>query len=373
MTLSPFPFEFDEYDMPMNVRPIPPDIVPEVTSQYVAEIALKREILAGDYTYYAQAQPGTQAVQWETIEYLLPLMAARYPAHFTLEREGEAWTWSNHLLDSVTRFRLGETETLPPFPGEDPGGPPVQIARLPNWVAPGPPEQSITVEGPEPGQHSAPNTVFRTQGETTRPLTWLALQMQEDLLLMDGRQASTPMVAGNLCFGASWCLDDKIGESFLDIHYPIPQFAERIARAADLMIKRLKAGRPTGRMNWTIASTERLNLALKVYHEWLPSRRGITIQNAGERCYVRLERQTFSRLPVSGAILFTIHTTRTPVVEVVADPGRLRRSASVVKGMPRVTREYKGMTLFADALIDYLEARCREVDNLPATTAHRGR
>ncbi len=101
--------------------------------------------------------------------------------------------------------------------------------------------------------------------------------------------------------------------------------------------------------------------------------RDLTIQNAGERCYVRLERQTFSRLPQTGAILFTIHTTRTLVADVVADPDRLRRLTNVVKGMPQVTREYKGMTLFADALIDYLEACCREVDSLPATTAHRAR
>lgn len=57
----------------------------------------------------------------------------------------------------------------------------------------------------------------------------------------------------------------------------------------------------------------------------------------------------------------------------MAEPDRLRRLTNVVKGMPRVTREYKAMTLFADALIDYLEARCREVDSLPATTAHRAR
>ena len=185
-------------------------------------------------------------------------------------------------------------------------------------------------------------------------------QVQEDLILMAEREESdTVCVGGHLCFAASWCLDDKIGQNFLRIHEDIPQFLERIGRPADLMMRRLKAGRPTGRLNWTISSTDRLNLAPAVSHEWVQTRRGITADNAGDRCFLRIERQTFSRLPKTRGILFTIRTYRNPVAEVVADPERLRRFTAVVKGIPRPTREYKGMASFADALIDYLEACCR--------------
>ena len=72
--------------------------------------------------------------------------------------------------------------------------------------------------------------------------------------------------------------------------------------------------------------------------------------------------------PKTRGILFTIRTYRNPVSEVVADPDRLRRFTAVVKGIPRATREYKGMASFADALIDYLESRCRKQSGAPAST-----
>src|SRR6185312_8299011 len=111
--------------------------------------------------------------------------------------------------------------------------------------------------------------------------------------------------------------------------------------------------------------------APRLIYQALKTRRGITGVNAGERCFLRLEWQTLSRLPTTNGILFTIHTSIRPLVQVIDDPERLRRLAAVVKGIPRPTREYKGMAGYYDALVDYLEARCREAAGLPATTAGR--
>ena len=315
--LKYFPFDRDEYDMPMNARAGVGALVEVDEAEYVRELALKDDVLASDYRYYFQCPAEAEPLAWETIELLLPDMAQHHPEQFGLGIAGDRWTWTNRLLGTVTEFTLGDARTLP----------------LP-------------------------------------PLDWLARQVQEDLILMaetpDGQD--TVCVGGHLCFAASWCLDDKMGQSFLRIHEDIPQFLERIGRPAHLMMQRLKPGRPTGRLNWTVSSTDRLNLAPAVNHEWVTTRRGITPENAGERCWLRIERQTFSRLPKTRGILFTIRTYRNLVSEVVADPERLRRFTAVVKGVPRATREYKGMASFADALVDYLESRCRAQAGAPPST-----
>ena len=312
-----FPFEHDEYDMPMNARAGVGPLIEVDEGEYAKELALKDQILASDYRYYFQCPPAPEPLAWEAIALLLMDMAQHSPQHFALETEGDRWTWTNHLLGTTTVFTLGDGDTLP----------------LP-------------------------------------PLDWMGRQVQEDLILMaetaDG--GDTVCVGGHLCFGASWCLDDKMGQNFLRIHEDIPQFLERIGRPANLMMQRLKAGRPTGRLNWTVSGTDRLNLAPAVAHEWVPSRRGITAGNAGERCFLRIERQVFARLPETRGILFTIRTYINPVSEVVAEPDRLRRFTAVVKGVPRATREYKGMASFADALVDYLESRCRQEGGAPAST-----
>jgi hypothetical protein len=55
-----------------------------------------------------------------------------------------------------------------------------------------------------------------------------------------------------------------------------------------------------------------------------------------EMMVLRTERQTFRRLPKTGAILFTIRTYTTPVVKLVQEPGVPARLASAVRSWPEV-------------------------------------
>lgn len=304
-----FPLESDEYAMTMGTRAVPVDTLIEVDpALYRDELALKDEILASDYRYHFQAPPATDALQWETIELLLPVMARQHPQHFALATDGARWTWTNHLLGTQTAFTLGDAATLP----------------LP-------------------------------------PLDWVGRQVQEDLILMaeDGA-AGTPLIAGHLCFAAGWCLDDMMGRSFLAIHGRVPLFADRIGRSADLLMQRIKPGHPSGRVNWSLSTDPELDHSPRRYSKWRQVAAGsITAENAGERCYLRLERQTLSRLPRTRAVLFTIHTYRAPIGAVIAEdaPHRARRLAAVLRTMPPEMRQYKGMTPYIDHLLAYLDAQ----------------
>jgi dimethylamine monooxygenase subunit A len=314
--LRHFPFDHDEYDMPMNARAGVESLIEIDEGEYLKELALKDEILESDYSYYYKCDPQYSALAWESVEVVLLDMAANYPQFFSLSRQGSYRTWTNSILGTTTEFTYGLDSTLP----------------LP-------------------------------------PLDWLGRQVQEDLILMaELSDGDTEFAAGHLCFAAGWCLEDKMRQRFLRVHEDVPQFLERIGRPADLMMRRLKPGRPTARFNWTIGSINRLNLAKKLAHEWVSSRVGITAENAGDRCFLRVERQTFSRLPTTRGILFTIHTYINSVAEVVEDLARLNRFTTVIKGIPRATIEYKGMAGYADELINYLEAKQRKSAGLPPTT-----
>ncbi len=302
-----FPFEHDEYAMRMDARAGIHPLIEVDRDCYLAEMGLKAEILASDYRYYFQCPPDAEVMAWEAIALLLPDMDCHHPEDFELTIRGDRWLWNNRLLGETTEFTLYDAETLP----------------LP-------------------------------------PLDWIGRQVQEDLILMaELPEGETVCAAGQLCFAASWCLDDKIGKSFLDIHNEVPEFRERIGQSSDLMMRRLKPGRPTGRFNWSVAGTPQLNMAPVEALKWRHTRQGITAENAGARCLLRVERQTLSRLPQTRGSLFTIHTYLTPIAEVAADPDRLRRFTSVLKGVPPATIAYKGMSDYYEALLGYLEARSR--------------
>ncbi len=299
-------FDAATYDLRMDTRALAPDCLIDVDAgEYAAELAEKDAILASDYDYYYCVAPGTEAIVWETVGLLLPNMAAYYPQHFALVTDGDCWTWTNHLHGTVTAFTFGEDGSLP----------------LP-------------------------------------PLDWLGRQVQEDLCLLDGNAAGSPLVAGHLCFGAGWCLPDKMGQSFLAIHAPVPLFAERIGRPADLLIQRLKPGRPTARVNWSLPMTGELNCAPATAPHWKRDRAGLTAANAGERVWLRSEWQTLTRLRRTNAVLFTIRTMRASLAEAITTAEDARALAHLVRTMPAETRGYKGLRgEDVEAIAGWLEKR----------------
>jgi hypothetical protein len=90
-------------------------------------------------------------------------------------------------------------------------------------------------------------------------------------------------------------------------------------------------------------------------------RAAVTAENAGARLFVRVERQTFSRLPRTRAVLFTIHTYLAPLAAVLTDRDRLERFSGVLRTLPPPLRDYKGITPLADRLLAYLERRRGEL------------
>ncbi|MBN1206502.1 MAG: DUF3445 domain-containing protein [Myxococcaceae bacterium] len=300
-----FPFDEDTYALKLGVQALRAGecLIEIDEAHYRNELALKESLLTADPRARFQAEPGTAPLQWEAVTTVLPKMAEQHPRHFELRVEGARWRWRNHLLGTETRFTPGEPGSLP---------------------------------------HA--------------PLDWLGRQVQEDLLLTDGTREGMPLVAGQLCFPSAWCLDDKLGRSMSEVHAPVPRFNEQLGASTLRLMERLKPERTVSRINWAITVTDRLDLEPRTLPEWRHLFSGITARNAGERCFLRLERQTLTLLPSTGAVLFTLHTYRAPVATQVEAPERRRRLASVLRTVPPDTRQYKRLAPFLEPLMAWLEA-----------------
>lgn len=307
-----FPFEQDTYAMALGVRALRTgETLIEIDAlHYEAELALKDALLREDFRARFQALPGTGPLQWEVLRLLLTRMAEQSPGHFT-RREGEdgRWHWRNGLLGAEATFHPGDADSLP-----------------------------------------------------LAPLDWVGRQVQEDLLVLDGTRQGFPLVAGQLCFPSGWCLDEKLGRPLLEVHAPVPRFAEQVGAATLRLMDGLKPGRTVTRCNWALTVTDRLCMEPRSRGEWLHLFEGLTPQNAGERCFLRLERQTLSRLPESGAILFTIHTYLAPVAGEVPTPERRHRLAQVLRTVPDDMSGYKRLGPLREPLLAWLEAPCASKD-----------
>lgn len=307
-----FPFG-QQFNDKMGTAPLTGgDRLVEVDELYQQELALKRQLLTELPAYYYQALPGYEAAQWEVLELILQNLVRFAPDQFALHQEGDRWRWTNRLLREETVFTFGDTATLP-----------------------------------------------------YDPLDWVGRQVQEDLTILS--VPDSRLVAGQLCFANDWSLDEKIGLPFWQIHAPIVPIVEPMMQAAQKLMERLPPGRSIWRANWSLKVSDQLdrsNRHTSALNQLLTDRLPtLTSATIGEQLYVRIERQTLTRLPRSGAILFGIHTYQNRLAREAAVPERAQRMAQVLSTAPPAMLAYKGITAFLPALLTYLH-RQASVDTI---------
>jgi len=193
--------------------------------------------------------------------------------------------------------------------------------------------------------------VLRLAGET---LAEMGRTVAEDLLILraDGGQE---LIAGHLYFANGWCLDEKLGKPLLDVHAPVPGYAQTLGQPTRNLLERLKPGRPVGRLNWSVKPTDRLDLSSR-WSGWLRERCAeVTAENAGERCFLRVERQTLTALPESGCVLFGLHTYQQALGTLSVEHQALVKG--VLETAPTEMLEYKGIAPFVEAAVAMLGGR----------------
>jgi hypothetical protein len=80
----------------------------------------------------------------------------------------------------------------------------------------------------------------------------------------------------------------------------------------------------------------------------------VTPDNVGEKVHLRVELQSFWRLPRSNAIVFPIRCYLISMGELVTVPKWGRRLHRVLATLPDELADYKGLTRYRQTTIDWL-------------------
>lgn len=186
---------------------------------------------------------------------------------------------------------------------------------------------------------------------TAAPLNLAGRLVQEDLCLMRPSPEGYVLAAASVCFPSHWSLPEKLGRTLAGIHQPIPRY-HGIERPVNRFFEHLQPDKPVWRMNWGIVDSPELFLAQKRPHEAvLPT---INAANAGERLWLRVERQTLRRLEQSGDILFTIRTYVHPLRILESNLAMAGNLAAAIKQMPSDVQSYKNLLPIREAVLNYL-------------------
>lgn len=131
------------------------------------------------------------------------------------------------------------------------------------------------------------------------PLLEAASNIQEDLCILQKQGDHHVLTAAVMCFPSSWDVRQKIGRSIASIHGPVPEFSD-VSHTVERMLSAITVEQCLGRANFLIYTDPEL-------HQ--PRGEGVSkpIDPIAPR-YIRVERQTFRRLPETLAVVFAVHT-----------------------------------------------------------------
>lgn len=182
------------------------------------------------------------------------------------------------------------------------------------------------------------------------PLLQAAMLVQEDLVIMRKSESGWRLVAGSVCFPSSWSLQEKIGKPLHDVHAPVPGFNKgtRNASMIERIFDNLQVGMPVERFNWSIYNDDAL------YHD---DRSGEQTSGGTEH-FLRVERQTLTKLPKSGDILFTIRIYVDPFDALLKREDKSEIAKGFIKLLGMMNAEeldYKGLDEGRDILISRLQ------------------
>jgi hypothetical protein len=151
--------------------------------------------------------------------------------------------------------------------------------------------------------------VIRPDGVTVTidldaPLRTAARLVQEDLCLMQAQGDEPVLTGAALCFPANWTLSEKIGRPMTRIHEPVQEYDADVVRRVQRLFDAIRPGQILWRANFNVWDHARL---------FSPKRETDPRAPTPARRYLRSERQTLRRLPMTGAVAFAIHTFIVPM------------------------------------------------------------
>jgi len=265
-----------------------------IDPEFVPEHNIRLHLLAKDRSNVVECLPPSEEACHEVLDLAVSFLLSRYPQHFS-----KCYTWKGLMIHNHIT-----SETFP-------------IGR-----------------------------------QNQRPLETAALLAMEDMniLIKDPSTGDYLLQASATLFPAGWKLQERIGTSLANLHAPVPGWSSKLGAHVNRYFDHLSPRTAMERTNLFIQTNPNL---------FWNAPEGDTCERAADvtlgEITVRRERQTFTRLPKSNAVLFTVRTYMTPLVELGDD--ELSALRGQIAGWEDEMKVYKAHHLWGEKLQQWCEEK----------------
>jgi dimethylamine monooxygenase subunit A len=206
-----------------------------------------------------------------------------------------------------------------------------------------------------------------SSNQTVEPLLQLSKLIEEDFMLIEEVDGRSCITAASNVYSSSGRLVASVGRAVAWAHEPVPRLTDTLGRRIDQIIGSIHAATPCERFNWQITPLSSIFFPRDNPHaENAAAMHGIyeslraNPAAVGDMLWIRVERQTLSRLPDSGAVAFSLHTFSDPLSSIQSDLQSVRAVLALLRGYSVERLKYSEMDIIREPLIAWFESIARQ-------------
>ena len=193
------------------------------------------------------------------------------------------------------------------------------------------------------------------------PLRQLSDIIEEDFMLLQELDGAMRITASSNAYSSSGRLVSAVGQTVDWAHIPVPTLTNKLGARIGRVLSSVHEDTPCERFNWQVTP-----MATLFFPHDDPHRANANAMHAvrdtlcrepdraGELLFIRVERQTLSRLPAARAVAFSLHTYSDPLSVLEADPQGARSMLRLLEGYSESRWQYSEMDIVREPLLDYL-------------------
>ena len=201
--------------------------------------------------------------------------------------------------------------------------------------------------------------------DSVEPLLQLSYLIEEDFMLLDEAGGAPRITAASNAYSSSGRLVTSVGNNIEWAHEPVPGLTQRLGTKINRVIGSVHTTTPCERFNWQLTPmgsvffppTDPHGANAAAMHAVLAELRNDPAR-AGELLWIRVERQTLSRLPDANAVAFSLHTYSDPLSSIRSDLESVQAILALLEDYSEERWKYSEMNIIREPLIAWLEASC---------------
>jgi hypothetical protein len=195
------------------------------------------------------------------------------------------------------------------------------------------------------------------------PLLQLSNLIEEDFMLIQEVDGAACITAASNAYSSSGRLVASVGRDVEWAHRPVPDLTLKLGPRINRVLDSVHAATPCERFNWQLTPMSTIFFPHDDPHAAnAAAMHGIceslreNPQRAGDLLWIRVERQTLSRLPDSRAVAFSLHTYSDPLSSLRADVQSVRAMLALLRDYSAERWKYSEMDIVREPVIKWLEA-----------------